>query len=54
MTAVGASILISIGVGKSTLLRRLTENRFPDDAFATQGMDYYVIRLKLGDKIVKL
>ena len=55
-TCVSASILISIAAGKSSLLRRIKENRFDDlrPPVPTTAVDYGSIPMKLGDKIVML
>ena len=44
----------SVGVGKSSLLQRYIENKFDNNYFCTIGVDFYIKKIKLKDKEIKL
>lgn len=43
-----------IGVGKSSLLMRLTENEFKEEYEVTVGVEFGAFLLQIDDKIIKL
>lgn len=43
-----------VGVGKSSLLMRLTENEFKEEYEVTVGVEFGAFLLQIEDKIIKL
>jgi signal recognition particle receptor subunit beta len=46
--------IVSIGIGKSCVLKRLVENEFKEDHDVTVGVEFGSFLIKVEDKILKL
>ena len=47
-------ICLSIGIGKSCVLKRLVENEFKEDHDVTVGVEFGSYLIRVQDKILKL
>ena len=47
-------ICLSIGIGKSCVLKRLVENEFKEDLDVTVGVEFGSYLIRVQDKILKL
>ena len=47
-------LIIKIGVGKSSLSIQASRHTFADNYFATVGVEFFTMNVKLGDKVIKL
>ena len=47
-------IIGNSGVGKSCLSVKATKNIFDDKYLATVGFEFFILKIKLGDKIIRL
>ena len=52
--AIHVSLIFIRGVGKSSMLMRLTENDFKEDYEVTVGVEFGSFLVQIEDKIIKL
>ena len=54
LLAIHVSLILIEGVGKSSMLMRLTENDFKEDYEVTVGVEFGSFLVQIEDKIIKL
>ena len=47
-------LILSIGIGKSCVLKRLVDNEFKEDHDVTVGVEFGSFLIKIEDKVLKL